>query len=233
MSATEETVAAPPADAGPAPEPSAELEQEGETPEEDEVPVAHDPDEEEDDGEDVVGELEVQSEKDVERAIQSLIKEATRHANRVSQIMGEEAQMLVPCELCAQNIPGFRWDTVPPEPVVTAVRAAIGLPDMSTYNSAPDARQCDVCSGRGELKTHSQVPGYEVIQCARCGGRGYLRVGTPDEVGIVPPAAAPVADLYVGVDDRLPEKDPWGRDSTDPLYGVMPNYAAARQARSG
>src|SRR5438034_476626 len=47
---------------------------------------------------------------DVEKASKQLENEAGRHARRVEEIMSLDFGALVPCELCWNLAPGFRWD---------------------------------------------------------------------------------------------------------------------------
>src|SRR2546423_12194395 len=45
--------------------------------------------------------------EELEKVRKKLDQSATTWRNRVSDLLGEEAQMLVPCELCDPLIPGF------------------------------------------------------------------------------------------------------------------------------
>ena len=91
----------------------------------DETP-APEPEQQPDDG----PSLETQF-KDMEKAQASLERENTRHRNRVSEILGENAQGLLPCPLCAGFADGMIPPVQPPDDVVEAVKQALGL--------APDA----------------------------------------------------------------------------------------------
>src|SRR5580765_4251045 len=69
------------------------------------------------------------SEKEIEKANKALEREATAHANRISKIMGEDAQQLIPCERCWPLTPGFHWplDAMPvDEAQREAVLASLG-----------------------------------------------------------------------------------------------------------
>lgn len=170
------------------------------------------------------------SEKELEKGFQRLEAEAQRHAKRIGEIMGEDATMLVACELCAPNLPGFRFPHIPPDDVVQRVRVAIGLADFTELAKAEHVRECDKCRGRGSVLSGSKVPGKETVQCPPCKGNGFLHIG-----GTPTPVAADVAptngDVVFTADlEPTSETDPWGRLPTDPLFGVMPNLVAQRQA---
>lgn len=121
----------------------------------------------------------------VDKAIKALEKEAQRHAGRVADIMGEDAQILVPCELCAPSIPGFRWPQPPAAPVVAAVKAAIGEPAQPEYEKDNYSRVCDSCKGLGATATGSKVAGQSSVQCHDCKGRGWIPVGPERQGGQV------------------------------------------------
>lgn len=171
---------------------------------------------------------------EIEKATKKLEAEATRHANRISEIMGEAAQALLPCELCAPITPGFRFPVPVMGDALERVRIAIGLPDLSNYREAKDARTCDDCDGLGKVLTGSHVPTRDVKDCSRCKGAGWLQVGSQPENGNVTgplAAVAPPEQQATVVDDS---SDPWGRDYTHPDFWVPPDKAAIRERmRSG
>lgn len=163
---------------------------------------------------------------DVEKASQQLEKEAARHANRVEQIMGPDFAALVPCELCWQLAPGFRWEREPDDDTKTAVRIAIGLPDVSNFAPSATERTCDDCRGLGKVRTGSTVPNRETITCDACKGLGYVptrpRQNTEADV-VAPVLSTPGAGVVV--DDGI-ERDMFGTPATDPDFGKMPNMRA-------
>jgi len=163
---------------------------------------------------------------DVEKASKSLEKEALRHGNRVQEIMGPDYEALVPCELCWQLAPGFRWDREPDEATKTAVRIAIGLPDVSNFAPSATERTCDDCRGLGKVRTGSTVPNRETVTCDACSGKGY--VATRPRLNTETVEAAPDGDPAGGVpfhDDGV-QRDMFGTPITDPDYGKMPNMRA-------
>jgi len=113
------------------------------------------------------------SEKEIESRFEKLEKERQRHAKRVGEILEEEAQELVPCELCWPPAPGFRFPQMPEEQR-SAVMTAIGFAGTPELEEAKDARQCPDCKGEGQVKTGSKVPGYDAMPCAACQGRGAV-----------------------------------------------------------
>lgn len=125
-------------------------------------------------------ERRILSEKALAKRDASLDKENARHAQRVGQIMEDGAGDLIPCPVCMDGIAGWIY---PPEAqqlsdeAISRVRQVIGLPDYGTFEDAPDARTCPECSGRGEVRTGSQVPGYETKTCRLCKKMGWIPVG--------------------------------------------------------
>lgn len=166
------------------------------------------------------------SEKRMRIAGEKLDREAERHWNRIVEIMGPDADGLVPCELCFVKTPGFRWDSAPLEETAARVRVAIGLPDVSNFAPSATERTCDDCRGLGKVRTGSMVPGQETGKCDACAGKGF--VATRPRLNSAPDAPPePDADgNVVPFPDDGVERDMFGTPATDPDYGKMPNMRA-------
>lgn len=166
------------------------------------------------------------SEKRMRQANERLNRENERHWNRIQEIMGPDAAQLVPCELCFELTPGFRWDAAPNEAKAAAVRIAIGLPDVSNYAPSATERMCDDCRGLGKARTGSMVPGQETARCDACGGTGFVatrpRLNAAEDALAAPDAESNVVPFP---DDGV-ERDMFGTPATDPDYGKMPNMRA-------
>jgi hypothetical protein len=162
----------------------------------------------------------------VDKAIPKLENEAKRHAGRIREIMGEDAEGLVVCELCLPMIPGYRWDGAPDEPTTERVRIAIGLPDLSNFAPSATERTCDDCRGLGKVRTGSSVPKHETATCDACGGRGY--VPSRPRLNEIPAAAVPeqAANGEQPVYDDGVKRDMFGTPETDPDYNLMPSVRA-------
>lgn len=183
MSETVTEPETPPVEAVPEPaEPSVEPDEQNPDIEPDEEPIEPDepdsepagaPDEPEDGG--PAG--KAQTEKEIEARWDKLDRENKRHAGRVGEIMGEDANALIPCPVCMDGIAGWVGDPsqapLTPE-AIARVRTVIGLPDYTTFKQAPDATTCPDCDGLGEVITGSKVPGYETKTCARCNKQGWI-----------------------------------------------------------
>lgn len=118
------------------------------------------------------------SEKEIEKANKALEREATAHANRISKIMGEDAQNLVPCELCWPLTPGFHWPagaTPIEEPQLQAVLAAVGMGEGEPRKLRPakGVSECESCAGEGLLEFPTKVPHVREQSCPKCNGSGY------------------------------------------------------------
>ena len=122
----------------PSPAPSEPSEEEQAEEEEHETPAApEEPAEEQPQG---------LSEKELERGLAKLEREAERHFNRVREVMGEEAAMLQECPLCDPLIPGLIMPSPQLPDRFPAVRAFIG--DREPENWQPDTHRhrCAPCA---------------------------------------------------------------------------------------
>lgn len=208
--------------------------------------VAHEPDtdEHEPDGDEDAGTPKTAeepaaalTEKDIERAMEKLEREAKRHRDRVSEIMGEDALMLIPCELCPQVTAGFRYPTPVGEEQKRAVLAAVGMGDVGNMRHSPDALTCDVCDGYGELISGSRVAAHLSIACQKCHALGYttaqdreqwesqLRAQEAARQVLTQPQS-----FAISYDSR-PAVDQWLRPQGHEFYGMDPQYLSpeARQ----
>lgn len=166
------------------------------------------------------------SEKRMRQATEKLDRESERHWNRIKEIMGADANALVPCELCFVKTPGFRWDAAPNEETSARVRVAIGLPDVSNYAPSATERTCDDCRGLGKVRTGSSVPGQETGKCDACNGKGY--VATRPRMNFAEDARDEQGEQMVpaALHDDGVVRDMFGTPETDPDYGKMPNMRA-------
>jgi hypothetical protein len=126
------------------------------------------------DGEGEPSESPPLSEKELEKRLKSLDSEAQRHANRVKQIMGDDAAMLVPCPLCETIIPGFVMPTPKTPERFPDVRAFMGDSQPRSLNSAPDTARCQVCDGYGMVASGSRVDNQAELVCTECKGAGWV-----------------------------------------------------------
>jgi hypothetical protein len=165
-----------------------------------------------------------EAEADIANAMRLLGKEADRHAKRVGELMGEDANALVVCELCDPRIPGFRFPLVPDEETRERVKLAIGMADLSRLKPDGYSRQCDACEGEGRVRTFSHVNGQDAVKCLRCKGRGWIPVGPEREAG-GPQAAAEVLPAGDNTPvEGLPDLDQFGTPAGHPDYGKLPQY---------
>lgn len=205
-----------PEQAQPAPDPASEPEPE--------------PDDDEEPDEEVVdfdtGELvarQVADERALAKRDAKLDGEKARHAKRLGEIMGEEANDLIPCPVCMDGIDGWIYPPevrqLPPD-AIARIRQVIGLPDYTTFKQASDAQMCPDCDGLGETVTGSHVPGYEVKQCGRCKKAGWIPLRGEQANGHVQDEDAPVVTgptVY-----HLDESDPDVRALRERGFTVIP-----------
>src|SRR5438094_721881 len=171
--------------------------------------------------------------EELEKVRSKLDRSATTWRNRVSELLGEDAQMLVPCELCDPTIPGFHWPPdleQPRDRLHESLLEVLRTPGEPDYLEDPNTRQCGVCGGYGKTKTKGHVPGKKIRVCKMCNGDGFLR----DD----PPGAAPTNGVVAESEFELPTEEPlvtgdadvWGSPrllddgQENPNYGKMPQY---------
>lgn len=108
--------------------------------------------------------------------------EDARHAKRVSDLFGEDAPHLLQCPMCAHLTAGFLFppNVMPiPDEQLSLVRALLGMPDVSTFEESQTTETCADCKGLGRVKSGSNVPGYDVIDCQRCASKGWVNKSAP------------------------------------------------------
>ena len=172
--------------------------------------------------------------EELEKVRGQLDRSATTWRNRVSQLLGEEAQFLVPCELCDPMIPGFHWPAemvTPTNDVQARLLEVVQAPSAPSYEEDPYTRLCTTCNGYGKTKTRSLVPGKTERVCPTCKGLGFQALDAP------PVAQAANGDVSEGQYDLpheepliVDDKDSWGSPKLlpdgqeNPNWGRMPQY---------
>ena len=141
------------------------------------------------------------SEKDIEKAMEKLSREARRHRDRIGEIMGEDALALQVCELCWPPAPGFRFPQVP-EDQKAAVMMAIGFDPEPDLRPDEASQACPKCDGYGLVATGSKVKGQDALPCLNCGGSGW--VGPRRTQPATVPAAPAPADVGNGPQPPAP-----------------------------
>lgn len=173
------------------------------------------------------------SEKEIEAVFKKLEKEATQHANRVSAILGEEAQDLVVCAMCAPVTPGFYFPAYLDDDVRAGIAAALGQADATQLEDDDEARMCDRCQGHGETLTGSKVPGSETRPCTMCKAKGWTTNADRVEYASTRGAQAVVTEIEQHTDTgpaptaTMPAYDAWQRPLGHELYGKNPVYLTA------
>lgn len=164
------------------------------------------------------------AEANIEQAFRKLELEAARHSKRVVEIMADDIDQLLPCALCHPAIPGFRFDVPIQGEQLSAVKAAIGLETTEHLDRDYASRECDKCHGFGRVTSGSKVPGFEVVKCVACHGKGWIAVGAERQE-----EAAATPFIATGGDETAPlvpvdENDIWGTPRGDPEWGMAPQY---------
>lgn len=168
----------------------------------------------------------IESEKELQRRDQRLDAENQRHAKRVSEIMEEAGNDLIPCPVCMDGIAGWVYSPEVqqlPEDSILRLRQLIGLSGLEGLREATFAERCPDCDGQGEVKTGSRVAGYETATCERCGKTGWIRVGTFNGNGAAdaPPAAPVTGPTTI----QAASEDPEIRNLRERGFTVIPPMA--------
>jgi rubrerythrin len=117
----------------------------------------------------------IRSEKDIEKAFKKVQAENTRHSNRISEIMGEDAQALLPCELCSHFIHGFRLAVPIPPEIAERVLEAVGYAQLGKMKHSPYHEKCPTCDGMGEYLSWSMRADQRTLVCEDCRATGWRR----------------------------------------------------------
>lgn len=160
--------------------------------------------------------------RDMGKRLKALDNEAERHAKRIREIIGEDADGLVQCELCAPNFGGWRFDTAPNEDVTRRVRVAIGMPDLANYRPSATERKCDDCGGLGRVLTGSSVAGRETAPCDPCSGAGFVPTRPRQHPDAAPPPPPEAVNGGAHYPDDGVKRDMFGTPEGDPDYEKLP-----------
>lgn len=169
-----------------------------------------------------------------EQREEKLEREDERHAKRVAEIMGEHATDLAPCMLCLTR--GFVHTAAAghyEDEHIAAVKAQLGEGTLGDYEDADDATRCEACKGKGQRRTHSEVPGQELKPCRVCNGSGWNTVTLPIEVPSLEQLMATPAPQFAPLPSPAGIPDGWGRSPGHPHYGQHPDLVGRQPANGG
>lgn len=179
----------------------------------------------EDGGGDAVAEAapEARSQADIEQIQAKLESEATRHDNRVRQIMGDDFAMLVPSPI--DWTPGYIFNVEGMRPFpeqLAQLDALLGRGAAAELLPAEDAQACEKCAALGEVLTGSKKDGQRTKPCSACNGTGWVTKFTPM---VVPQhlSTGNVAEVaYSTQPNQFQVADRWGRPFGHPHYNLDP-----------
>lgn len=163
------------------------------------------------------------SQADVEKRMGQLDNEAARHAKRVAEIMGDDFGDLIPnpCDWTPGFLVNPQLAPIPAE-VLAAFDAIVGRGSAGDLEKDPTKERCNLCKGKGMLRTDSFVENQDKLPCGRCFGKGWREVTTEA-------AAVPQPLVVVGGNGGQPSfsgapvaADRWGRPFGHPHYNIDP-----------
>lgn len=177
------------------------------------------------------------SEKDIEVLQGKLEKETHRHTSRITEIMGDDATILVPCELCEPNIPGWRWPVIAEGDAREPLYALVNGEQGTGYAEDDDAQACDRCNALGSTLTHSRVPGSELLPCGKCKAKGWTSEADRLAWDSAESAKTEAASFSQNV-SQFPAQPPtslardtWGRTQGAPFFGMDPQFMTPEQVQ--
>jgi len=96
-------------------------------------------------------------------------------AKRMGEIFEEDAQLMLPCELCTpMGAPGWRPPIDLPDETRAALFMLLNQRAPVHLLEDPHSTPCDECGGEGQVDTRSRVPGQDALPCVKCKGLGWL-----------------------------------------------------------
>ena len=164
------------------------------------------------------------TERELEANHKKIEKARTTFYNRVSEIMGEDAQHLVNCPACAYFVPGKVFPQEFPDQVKVELWPFLGLPDPNEIADAPDRHMCETCKGRGQLKSGSLIPEYAIVNCRRCKGTGYTDEVLPVQDNAIVNGASATTNFDPA--PPMPEDEAWIAAARARGYTVVPPFEA-------
>lgn len=176
------------------------------------------------------------SPEDLEKMRKKLDQSAATWTRRVEELLGDDFGMLIPCELCSFDIPGFHWPAEIQTPISEQhdrLLRVLREPAAPEYRAATQVRQCGDCDGYGKVNSGSKLPQHSTVTCPACKGYGYVPPPVPGGNGVV---TAPVAGIELAQEEEQEapaDADIWGSPrllpdgQENPNYGKMPQYKIA------
>ena len=170
-------------------------------------------------------------EKELEKMHKRVATASATYAKKITEILGEEAQLLELCPRCvAGGFPGFVFPPVM-APVDAETKAAVllSIGEEAPNVSEPDpySRRCDACKGWGRVLSGSRLNQEKTLRCIPCNGRGWVAVGDERRVAQQAVAAPVESNGSSEPAEQPPDADPWGRGPNDPDYGRLPQFVGA------
>ena len=173
------------------------------------------------------------SPKEREAQQKKLDAEAKRHTERITALLGDEAEDVTECPFCDPQLQGYFYDSqlaTPRSEMQAAMIDALKRPLQVEYVQAENISQCNHCKGLGKVLTGSLVPRNESVACRGCNGFGYLPPPTMAQNGGISTdqleqlvAVGGPELVYEDVDNwNHPRLLPDGREN--PNYGRQPQY---------
>jgi hypothetical protein len=160
------------------------------------------------------------TEKELEANYKKIERARTTFHNRISEIMGEDAQQLVACPACSHFVPGLIFPVEFDDVQKVALWHYMGLPDPNAIEQASDRHECAACKGKGQLRSGSQVPEYAIVNCRACQGKGYT-----DDVLPVAGTNGTNVTVTTGLHDQtppMPEDPAWIEAARAAGYTIVP-----------
>jgi len=171
--------------------------------------------------------------EELEKVRGKLDQSANTWRRRVRELLGDEADMLVECELCDPLLPGFHFPAEVEQPrddLHAHLLDVLRTPSAPEYQQAQHVRRCQLCDGWGRVLSGSRVASKGEVACQMCKGQGFVGdAALPGQ----PPAQTGNGEVEFPADTQplvQDDADVWGSPrllldgQENPNYGKMPQY---------
>jgi hypothetical protein len=166
------------------------------------------------------------TEADVEAKIKKLATASRNYSRRIVEILGDDLDGWLTCELCEAHYPGIRLPVPPDEALAAKLRSILGMPALENYRRDNQYNPCATCDGLGTILTGSKVAAHMTRTCGACKGTGYIDMRT-GEAPTLNGTTTPNVHLPEPIPtEEAPDVDPWGTPLGDPDYGRLPHLRA-------
>lgn len=175
------------------------------------------------------------SEREMEQAFKKLDAEATRHRNRLGEIMGDDALALAVCPFCEPAMAGFYFPAHVADERAAATLAALGVTEQGELQHDPACETCDYCGGMGETLTGSKVDASRTRACPKCTAKGWTSAeerqtwASLEQTKAAAAAYSQPQPTTTTAAPIVPAADQWGRPPGHEFHRIAPHLLSEQE----